>query len=57
MSGYSDIQVPERTIRLGMMLGLMKYDAKENVHVLTDKGEEWLRTYCEEKLAEAEAQS
>lgn len=46
------IQLDEGTIRIGMTLGLMRL-ADDGVYELTEKGETWLREYCERKLSEA----
>lgn len=53
-TGYTDIAIPDETVRLGVLLGLMTFDQSARVYVLTATGREWLRSWCEDKLAEAE---
>lgn len=48
--GMSRIEITEATAHIGRLFGLMKRDGDE--FVLTEKGEKWLREYCESVLGE-----
>jgi hypothetical protein len=52
---YGLIQgVARETISVGMALGLMRYDVKDEMYELTPIGDAWLRQWCEQKLSELE---
>jgi hypothetical protein len=48
---HTDIEVDEKTIRIGLACGLMRFDPKEDVYVLTPLGRVWLKEYCDEEIA------
>lgn len=45
----STIELDERTVRLGMALGLMR-PADDGAYELTEKGETWLREWLAKRL-------
>lgn len=45
------IVLDERTIILGLAMGLMRWNEAEQIHELTPKGRKWLLAYCDEQIA------
>lgn len=52
---YTEIDIPDQTAQLLVMMGLARVDAEEHAPYLTEKGDVWLREWCEQKIAEHEA--
>lgn len=46
------IDASEETIRIGLMFGLMEWNVRRKVHVLTPKGSDYLRGWIDEKIEE-----
>lgn len=49
----TDLDLDERTIQLGVAMGLMRWNEAEQVYELTRKGQKWLRDYCDNEIAVA----
>jgi hypothetical protein len=50
VKGYTEIELDDATVRLGLAMGLMKI-AADGVVELTPKESKWLRDYCDNEIA------